>query len=539
MAETAYIGSIEVWPNNDHRAKHPADQRKLDAYWRKRDPKKKKGRSAVDKAAVHAAKAAIPGGALIPDAVYDKALAKGKKKAKWMLIKIVAIMLAVVILVVIVYLNNVYVDPDYLNVSLSMNRSYSMETTLNLIQQEKLYIEVDNKLTDQYNEQFASTAASALQLPYKGLSKERFSTANGHIEGYTDINEELYKYVTECGTISVGGVNFDGLLYMAMCNDESASWLCDTKRTISSAFPSKLLDINKDNYVGMIHNMDIAMVFSSEYAHMLNENAGKFQYGSAWMWEKYSGYGRIYAEQGPATQRFVSDFSSALAGRANEYGKINNADIKTKFTQYNHLELYDLMLNTCTGSGYSSGAFGTILDNGDRWCIADTVAAFNHAQNKYLNMFVDKYKYGGTPSEYELVAAIQMIHWMPATITDVDTANSYVLGKYPVQNAYLAQIHGLASEQCISIIQEHVKTAMDKGLYNWGDYKTCGPTMIDELSDTLDSMNIPIIVGTETTGTYNTATCTKGTQGQEEVAGFLFNYIMLKTLYSEGNGGTS
>ena len=513
MAESAYIGNIEVWPNNNRRARNPADQKRLDAYWKRRDPKPKRTR---------------------PASAESMVVSAAKSRAKLALVKIVAIILVIVTLVVMVYLNNVYVDPNYLNIGLSLTRSYSRSTTLNLIQMEKEMQNTIAENTEKINDIYANSSAQAsdFKLDRKGLSKERFSTENGYIPGFVEINEELLKVASEYGSMSLCGHNFDGLLYLAMANDESEDWMRDKTKTISSAYPSALVDIDGQNFVKQINELCFTIYFSNKSTYDLNVAYLKKSSNAPWIRDPLAG---TTTEQGALSQCFSTGVSdAAIQGNVNEKTQLDA--IKDTVIKYSgNTESVNAIYETCTGSKYPYWG-STISDYGDRWSIRDTATVLKSVQEHYSENFLKNYMYDGTPSAYEAICYAQLVHWYPSHATDSWGAEGFK-GRYTTPNAALAHAHFLASETSINIIRQYAQDSISKGCYYKNDSILI--SMYKELDSAMEAAQVPIYVNGEQIAVLNETTIGNDMQAKHELPNILFNYILLEELFNEGNGGVS
>lgn len=499
-------------------------------------------RSAGDKAAVSAAKAAIPGGALIPDAVYDKALGKAKKKAKWTFIKIVAITLALILLVMMIYLNNCYVDPNYLNVSAYLNRSYSRETTRGIIETEKMYLEYKNDLQDSLNSSLdadVDKSIAATPLSRTGLNDEIYSKDSYYIDGFAEINNYLLKYCSKYGSftakLGTTEIKADGLYYMAMANTESGVWCADFSKTVSSAFPSAFIDIDESNYEKRIQNVNIYNVLISPDAYDPTLYGYTFT-NKPWVGDPLT--------QGPATQWFSStsgiDTASEQSkiGGDNEKSEILKAMLVSDAYRGNDASaqtLYEKIFSECTGSGFVDGNNRHIGDNGDRWCIADACTVFAKAQESAVTSLNAVYPTTESCTDYELVALLRMNHWMSGVATS--TYDQYITNKenkvrfwYENWNHYqswIAYAKALSTEEVISEFRSIAKENIDK------HYFIVDGVDFSSIYEKVNEQKLVYNNGHESF-TFSIEDECLSSQAKTEFVLFLYRYILLETMYSGG-----
>ena len=499
---------------------------------------KSKARSAANSIAKQAVKAYVPGGALIPDSMISKATGKALKRVKWIMLKPIIKILLVVILVLYIYLSNVYVDPNYINVNAYLNKSYSRDTTFQVILSERYINGLRDELEEYKEDNKGSEDSSVPATPANrnGLSTSRFSA------DFVTINNYLLSYCSTYGSIKVDigktPIDMDGLFYMTMCNTESGGWAVDYSKTLSSVYPSAFLDINIDNYKERINSVGIVDVLISEDAYKPNA------YNYTWAFKPWVG---DPLTQGPSTQWFSNN--SGVSSTC-EYDKISAArevieKAMVASQLYNETEaatFYELIASQCTGSGFDSTGMtgnitkGKIGDFGDRWCIKDQCQVFSKTQSEVFANLKEVYPSTETASPYEVIALARMNHWLPSVcFSDAETyyknKESKVAGWYENWGHYqswIAYAKILSTEPVIEEIRSQVLT-------NVADNKF----LVDECD--IDAV---LAIAGEQSLTYDNGydspfefsiddECLTG-QAKKEFIKYLYNYILLETLYSEG-----
>lgn len=500
MATSVYVGDIEVRPGNERRARNIADQKKLDAYWRKHGPKQKSN----------------PKEAAIAAASKNPTVMALKFKLALICFGIIAL----VCLVVFIYLGNVYVDPTYLNVGIYLNKSYSRESTAKIIQVEKEYQNTLDTVakTNQDNWSEHSFDPST----YKGngkLDPARFTTSKGYIENFAEINNDLLAYVSSISSFTVDGVSFDGLAYLAMCNDESANWVRDTTQTVSSAFPSALIDVDTTNYLGQFEKLNIGDIFTSPKAY--NLTGGNFYLGSAWIMN-----GGSDSDQGPTTSAFNEyDHGNVVSGLASEASIVTNRKAEIDAISKEPM-ISARILETCTGSGHVYGA-SIIANSGDRWSIHDSAAVFTANMEKYLPMYTKEYTklFSTTPGKYELLCFMQMQHWFGSGFTlfnkQADDFNK--IGAWPLL------IKGICDESSLAIIQEEVEKELSQN--DCLCHANKDSEFVFAVLENINSLGLQYSDGS----TFDYTTDIRTDQGRSEFINFVYNYMLLEKIYSEGS----
>lgn len=527
MATTYYVGNIEVTSEGGRRARDPSQQKALDRYWRRRDgrPKKEK-KSKVPTNKVEAAQTAV------------KALGFFQK---FKTVGIILLILLIIILVVFVYLSNVYVDPNYLNVNAYMNKTYSRDTTFKVIMDEKNFIELRDDLTDYKNSLTSNVdnAVPAIPADRNGLSTTRFS------QDFVDINNYLLSYCSTYGslTVNIGAtpVTMDGLFYMAMCNTESGGWCVDYSKTLSSVYPSAFVDINVSDYKSQINSVDITQVLLSPDAYKPSNMGYTWSY-KPWVSDPLT--------QGPSTQWFAQTSSvkstnelSKITGDSSTHIK-NAMYLSGLYTQEEAEAFYTMITKQCTGSGLDTTGQagktqGKIGDYGDRWCIKDQCEVFAKSQEGSFNTLSKTYPSNYTATPYEVIMLARMNHWLPSVCTSTydtyinfrDSQTEFWYEHWNHYQSWIAYAKVLSSEPVVAEVRRQVLQNVNEGKY---------------LVDYCD-MNAIINVAKEQMFTYDNGhdepfifsideEC-KSQQAKTEFIKYLYNYVLLETLYSEG--GTS
>lgn len=483
-------------------------------------------RSAVDNLTIQAAKAATPGGALIPDSMWDKAIKKTKNRMRWQFLWPLLGILLIVLLVFIIYIANVQAEPP-LSLEGYIVRPYSRETSFSVFQAQKIKMEAVETASIETVERWKNTSfdVQGYDSSSRKLSTTRFAESNGYISGFVEINEALLSYASKYGSFKVNDISFDGLAYLAMCNDESGSWLRDGTKTVSSAFPSAIVDINQANYQDAIAGLTIVDVFTNEKAY--NFTYGNRFYNTAWL--------EPSSDQGPSTSAFNAyNHGAVTADMTSEYELISaKRNLIDAISGLGDNIMSKHMLETCTGSKapyYKS----YIADGGDRWNIADSAIVFKYNMETYLPMYIAEY---GDVSKYELLCFIQMQHWYGSGYNMFKTIPpNLTSGPAPFTHAgvWPTLIKGICTDECLGIIQQHVKEDLDSctsGMIDYLDGQR-GDVVTDVLS-AIDNMKLTYTDENGTERVFNSSTDVSG-QGRTEFIFFLYNYLMLEELYSEG-----
>lgn len=451
-------------------------------------------------------------------------------KGKVKLILVSFGLIGIVCLVMFVYLSTCYVDPNYLNVGAYLNRSYSRDTLRNIIETEKIYLNTVEDVTKENKEKWSHSTfdPSKYASSTRKLDAEMFSTANGYIENFKEINEALLAYTSANGSFTVNDFSFDGLAYLAMCNDESYAWLRDPKQTISSAFPSTIIDIDTTDYVGQIENLNIGTIFTSSKAYGFT--GGSYCNNSAWIWVQDSYH--YCSDQGPSTSAFSqSDHSKVLANSTSETEILNNSKDEIEIIARDST-LLNLMLETCTGSGqpYFSS---TICNNGDRWNIADSATVYAYNMQTYIPLYINKYKEMYSDDEigkYEILCFMQMQHWFGSGyLYFTDYGTSGLSNHYAKPGAWSMLIRGVCDESSLGIIQEAVKNDI-LNLHGSLPVTETDSELVKKVLENVDSLNLKYTDGS----VFKSSTDVISGQGRSEFINYVYNYMVLEELFSKG-----
>ena len=473
-----------------------------------------------------------------------KPLTKGRgfmKRPPPLLGKLLLCMLIPLILsVIIIFIFMITTDvTDFISMTSYSNRAVSLQTTYKLLNAEK---EVNNALTNASNAandrwKNATFDASAFLNDSRKLSPERFSTDKGYIDGYVEINEWLLAHTSSAGSFTVNGVEFDGLAYMTMCNDESVSWLRDSTKTLSSVFPSRLIDINMSNYKQAIPGLSIIDVFTSPDSYNLPMYG--VEYGSPWIGD--------WSTQGPATSAFMAGtHDTALNQATNEYNLLNDdpATIKNidTISKVPNGDLTKLILSECTGSGKETG-WGKISDYGDRWNIHNGAAVFKYNMETYLPKYVEGYTalYDETVTKYHLLCFMQMQHWYGAGYSYFDSMYIADPGcggmndHFSRAGVWPVLIKGICHPSSLVIIQQSIYDDLERADGEMIDYNDGyhEGVVVDVLAN-IDTMKLEYTSDDGNTYTFDSSKDLLDDQGRSEFIHFVYNYMMLDYLFSEG-----
>lgn len=454
------------------------------------------------------------------------------------LLKCMAVPVILAVAIIFVFMLNTDDPNDFIRMSGYSNRRISSEVSARILADEKAYKDAANDVAKLNNDEWSSYTfdPSKYSAANRSLSAERFSMENGYIEHYKEINECLLAYASANGSFTVGSQSFDGLAFLAMCNDESYGWLRDDKQTISSAFPSKIVDVNVQNYIGQIEKLNIGTVFTSGNAYHIPANGGSYRYSSAWMAQEYKpdGYSTAWydTDQGPTTSAFTaSDHDTLLTGAKNEITIVSELKSQIDAISQN-ANISEQILKTGTGSNQPYW-MSTIANYGDRWNIADNAKVFKHNMEKYLPTYAANYKtmFNEDAGKYHYICFMQMQHWYGSAYNEFD---STLYGNYGKAGAWPRLIKGICTNESLAIIQSWIDS--DLGAVKNG--KMVGQLnhakMIDEVLAYVDSLGITYSDGT----TFNSANDCVTRQSRDECIGFLYNYMLLETLFAEGGASS-
>lgn len=485
MATTHYIGDIEVTGPSGRTARDPKNQKALDKYWKDRG---------------HYTSPANSGRSDIPTSKSGRLataakLVMGGKSAflpfRFKLIAVLFLILAIVLVVVMIYINNAYADEEFISMALDTNANYTRSTSRQVFRQElynrgileaqtiKALSELDksdNVIPTEELEQTADAIEAAVtEIPassYTGSVNPKYFPD----EDYQEINNYLLAYCTTmCGNYQIGGYKGNGLLYMAMANSESHVWARNVNKTTSSVFPSRLIDININNYKERITNLNFTSVFS-----LSAPVDGYFSYSS------FAPWGHDYETQGFLTQAFYPEWigKAGLGDSANEYDQLMAMEdaFKTKWKDQDGT-LFKKISDTCTGGPVSRGAFTeyqvnnvwytkeyddttskTVAEVGDRFNIQDSCKAFSYNANNLLTYFYGSNAPEGVSAEdidtpYEVVALSRLGHWTPS----LNLVNNYQQFGWKNEYDWYGYIYAFEDPTVIQMIKDALNEKFEEG----------------------------------------------------------------------------
>lgn len=454
------------------------------------------------------------------------------KKFSPLRIKLVLIcfgLIGLICLVMFIYLGNVYVDPNYLNVGIYLNKSYSRATTAKIIEVEKEYQETVNEVNKNNAEDWSSHTFDPSTYTGTGkLSESRFSTAKGYIENFVSVNNDLLAYTSSYCKVNVGSTSFDGLLYMAMCNDESYAWLRDDKQTVSSAFPSAIVDIDGENYLGQFEKLNIGTIFTSPNAY--NLSGGSYYSNTAWLHNGSYGSNAYDSDQGPSTSAFNEyNHGKIVSNRSSEVSIItDNKHAIDKIAKDEAISNHIIATGTGSGSRYYNS---TIANGGDRWNIQDSASVFALNMDEYLPKYAEAYKeiYGKDAGKYEILCFAQMQHWYGSGYDCFkDYGASGISSHYTKPYAWSVFIQGICDDSSLAIIQDAVNTALSSGTDL--PATSTDSELVQNVIANVNSIGVKYPDGSA----FKSSTDICSGQGRSEFINYLYNYMFLETLYSEG-----
>lgn len=445
------------------------------------------------------------------------------------LLKCMGVPVILAVAIIFVFMINTDDPNEFIRMSGFSNRRVSSEVSAKIIEDETAYKNATEDTAKRNNEEWSDATfdPSKHSSSTRSLSAERFSMENGYIEHYKEINECLLAYASANGSFTVGGQSFDGIAFLAMCNDESYSWLRDDRQTISSAFPSKLINVDVQNYVGQIEKLNIGTVFTSGKAYGLS---GNFRFGSAWMAQDYGKW--VDSDQGPTTSAFTaSDHDAVLSGAKNEITIVSELKSEIDAISQNK-NVSEQIIKTGTGSNQVYW-LSTIANYGDRWNIADNAKVFKHNMETYLPKYAENYKamFNEDVGKYHYICFMQMQHWYGSAY---NAFNSTLDGNFGKAGAWPLLIKGLCNNSSLAIIQSWVDSDLASVKNGQMVGQLCHSKMITEVLANVDSLGLTYADGTK----FNSATDCVKPQAKNECIGFLYNYMLLETLFSEGGASS-
>ena len=334
----------------------------------------------------------------------------------------ILIPILVAILVLVIFILNTPV-PEVLSMANEMPRPYNKQTIAHLLTLEKEYQETVDQVSENVRDMLNSVDVSNIHLadikdhklvPSGSYLTEEFCNINNLLLQYCNgvLEEEGISYRVTLGSETV---EMDALIYMAMCNAESYGWMADPSRTISSVYPSGLIDtpLTANNALEMFAACNVEMVMNSQKA---------YSYTSMPFTTSATA-----PENGPSTQRFPGNpFSNCKVNKTPINEKTlftRNAVTKDAFDKFG-VSVYkagdwEKILSVCTGAGTAANG-----DYGDRFNIHDQLCAFYEGQIKEVNKFNDT-SYTGA-NAYTAVGLLRLAHWTPAALTSKNEGCKYI-----------------------------------------------------------------------------------------------------------------
>lgn len=449
-------------------------------------------------------------------------------------------LIGIICLVMFVYLSTCYVDPNYLNVSAYLNRSYSRDTTRNIIQAKKEYQNALDNVNEVIQSIDKSPSYEGTLKTLTGLSEERFSEANGFCKGYVEINNTIMAMFDEYGTIkvSIGSTEHTvpGINLASQVWSESGGAFADSTTTLIGAFPSKVIPLTAENYKEELTNSNILRVlFGDNSILYTGATGGNWLYGTYWKYDHDKNGNRFYTQQGILTTQSAGvPTSNLLKGETSEHDILFQASredlltILTSGVSQAEAESFLDILDNWTWGGLQASESGAVCPYGDRFNTVTAIRISKDTQESALAQFFDRYSTLSIENDYELLCYCRLMHWLPYVDTQESNWNSY----YNKKDTWILMAKAVASTEVTNLIKSHVQENLDCIGNNYrmsNDYYSLYPEKLEEIYNTIKSLNI-----TWDNKSLDIDKDFATTQGKYIYIYHLFNYFMLESLYSEG-----